>query len=161
MARTQSASPSNTRNTEKPAKSSRLTKSSRTSSSRSRQRPGAACHECRGRKVLCDRQQPICGACQTSDLTCQYTMVLAPRGPKPGYLKDLRTRLGLSPGPLLSPLDHKLSSTVAWLMPTFSMLTEYLIMLDTEGLTVTYRLDRRCSEPNHPATSTLAVSSIS
>ena len=138
MARTPPAQPvntRNTRNTEKAAKSKRLTKSKRTSpSSRSRQRPGPACQECRSRKVQCDRQQPVCGACQTSDLTCQYTMVLAPRGPKPGYLKDLRSRLGLFPTvSLLSPLDNNFSSMLAWLVPAFSILVGMFYSIGNKG----------------------------
>ncbi|KAH8754372.1 fungal-specific transcription factor domain-containing protein [Diaporthe sp. PMI_573] len=94
MAPTPLAKSGNTRNDGKAAKSRRPTDSNQaSSSSRSRQRPGAACHECRGRKLRCDRKQPICGACESSSLTCQYTTVLAPRGPKPGYLKDLQERL--------------------------------------------------------------------
>ncbi|KAK9491685.1 transcription factor [Lipomyces doorenjongii] len=59
---------------------------------RGRQRPGAACDECRRRKLRCDGQQPQCGVCQESGLVCEVTQ-RGVRGPKKGYLKALRNRV--------------------------------------------------------------------
>ncbi|KAK9319018.1 fungal-specific transcription factor domain-containing protein [Lipomyces orientalis] len=59
---------------------------------RGRQRPGAACDECRRRKLRCDGQQPPCGVCQESGLVCEVTQ-RGVRGPKKGYLKTLRNRV--------------------------------------------------------------------
>lgn len=64
---------------------------------RSRQRPGAACDECRRRKLRCDREQPKCGVCAESGVVCQTTAVGPPRGPKRGHLKVLQTRIGECP----------------------------------------------------------------
>ncbi|KAI0840337.1 fungal-specific transcription factor domain-containing protein [Hypoxylon sp. FL0890] len=60
-----------------------------------RQNPGAACEECRRRKVRCDRQQPSCGLCLSSGVQCQVTTPRPPRGPKRGYLKALQARIGI------------------------------------------------------------------
>ncbi|KAI1410605.1 hypothetical protein F5Y13DRAFT_181286 [Hypoxylon sp. FL1857] len=60
-----------------------------------RQNPGAACEECRRRKVRCDRQQPSCGLCLSSGVQCQVTTPRPPRGPKRGYLKALQARIGM------------------------------------------------------------------
>ncbi|OTA90740.1 hypothetical protein M434DRAFT_22754 [Hypoxylon sp. CO27-5] len=66
-----------------------------------RQNPGAACEECRRRKVRCDRQQPSCGLCLTSGVQCQVTTPRPPRGPKRGYLKALQARIATLEGTLL------------------------------------------------------------
>lgn len=67
-----------------------------TQRTRPRQKPGAACEECRRRKLRCDRRQPQCGSCQSTGVPCHTTTVRAARGPKPGYLKDLKARIGKS-----------------------------------------------------------------
>lgn len=67
-----------------------------TQRTRPRQKPGAACEECRRRKLRCDRRQPQCGSCQATGVPCHTTTVRAARGPKPGYLKDLKARIGKS-----------------------------------------------------------------
>ncbi|KAI2615227.1 hypothetical protein GGR54DRAFT_632321 [Hypoxylon sp. NC1633] len=66
-----------------------------------RQNPGAACEECRRRKVRCDRQQPSCGLCLSSGVQCQVTTPRPPRGPKRGYLKALQARIATLEGTLL------------------------------------------------------------
>ncbi|KAI0903560.1 fungal-specific transcription factor domain-containing protein [Ustulina deusta] len=59
----------------------------------SRQKPGAACEECRRKKVRCDRQRPQCGFCHTSGVECHVTALRPARGPKTGYLKGLQERI--------------------------------------------------------------------
>ena len=59
---------------------------------RKRQTPGAACVECRSRKLRCDRGQP-CGQCREAGIKCQVG-TCRPRGPKRGHLSALRTRIG-------------------------------------------------------------------
>ncbi|OTB07892.1 hypothetical protein M426DRAFT_265915 [Hypoxylon sp. CI-4A] len=71
------------------------------SSPPARQNPGAACEECRRRKVRCDRQQPSCGLCVSSGVQCQVTTPRPPRGPKRGYLKALQARIATLEGTLL------------------------------------------------------------
>ncbi|KAI0382683.1 hypothetical protein F5Y04DRAFT_287732 [Hypomontagnella monticulosa] len=71
------------------------------SSPPARQNPGAACEECRRRKVRCDRQQPSCGLCLSSGVQCQVTVPRPPRGPKRGYLKALQARIATLEGTLL------------------------------------------------------------
>lgn len=61
---------------------------------RPRQKYGAACEECRRRKLRCDRRRPQCGVCQASGMQCQVALSRALRGPKPGYIKDLQARIG-------------------------------------------------------------------
>ncbi|KAI1393302.1 uncharacterized protein F4822DRAFT_423771 [Hypoxylon trugodes] len=73
----------------------------KTSSPPARQNPGAACEECRRRKVRCDRQQPACGLCSSSGVQCQVTTPRPPRGPKRGYLKALQARIATLEGTLL------------------------------------------------------------
>ena len=60
-----------------------------------RQRPGAACEECRRRKLRCDGQKPQCGFCRESRVACEVDMHRALRGPKKGYLKVLKDRVGI------------------------------------------------------------------
>ncbi|KAG8414233.1 hypothetical protein J3459_014958 [Metarhizium acridum] len=62
-------------------------------SGRSRQKP--ACEECRRRKLRCDGQQPQCGVCKETGVVCEVNPVRAPRGPKRGYLKNLRNRVSM------------------------------------------------------------------
>jgi hypothetical protein len=57
-----------------------------------RQRTGAACEECRRRKLRCDGQQPQCGVCRESGLACEVTQRGA-RGPRKGDLRALRSRV--------------------------------------------------------------------
>ena len=64
------------------------------SSQKSRQKPGAACEECRRRKLRCDRQQPRCGLCETSGVACLVSECRPSRGPKRGYLSSLQSRIG-------------------------------------------------------------------
>lgn len=73
----------------------------KTSTPPTRQNPGAACEECRRRKVRCDRQQPACGLCLSSGVQCQVTTPRPPRGPKRGYLKALQARIATLEGTLL------------------------------------------------------------
>ncbi|KAK2592583.1 hypothetical protein QQS21_009728 [Conoideocrella luteorostrata] len=60
---------------------------------RGRQRP--ACEECRRRKLRCDGQQPQCSVCKETGVACEVNPVRAPRGPKRGYLKNLRNRVSM------------------------------------------------------------------
>ena len=62
--------------------------------SRSRQKPGSACEECRKRKLRCDRTHPSCGVCSDSGVTCTFRESRPPRGPKKGHLKALKSRIG-------------------------------------------------------------------
>ncbi|KAI1770474.1 fungal-specific transcription factor domain-containing protein [Hypoxylon cercidicola] len=73
----------------------------KSSTPQARQNPGAACEECRRRKVRCDRQQPSCGLCLSSGVQCQVTTPRPPRGPKRGYLKALQARIATLEGTLL------------------------------------------------------------
>ncbi|RYP78389.1 hypothetical protein DL771_000574 [Monosporascus sp. 5C6A] len=66
-----------------------------------RQRPGGACEECRGRKLRCDRQQPQCGLCAAAGVVCHVTTNRAPRGPKRGYLKAMQARIAALEGAVL------------------------------------------------------------
>lgn len=59
---------------------------------RGRQRPGAACDECRRRKLRCDGQQPQCSVCRDTEVVCEVTQRSA-RGPKKGHLKALKNRV--------------------------------------------------------------------
>lgn len=59
---------------------------------RGRQRPGAACDECRRRKLRCDGQHPQCGVCRETDVVCEVTQ-RGTRGPKKGHLKALKNRI--------------------------------------------------------------------
>ena len=58
-----------------------------------RQHDGAACEECRARKLRCDRVQPRCGTCQDLDLICITDPVRRPRGPKKGHVQALKSRI--------------------------------------------------------------------
>ncbi|KAJ5097763.1 fungal-specific transcription factor domain-containing protein [Penicillium angulare] len=62
------------------------------SETRGRQRPGAACDECRRRKLRCDGIQPQCGVCRDTNVICEVTQ-RAVRGPKKGHLKVLKNRI--------------------------------------------------------------------
>ncbi|KAJ5218167.1 fungal-specific transcription factor domain-containing protein [Penicillium cinerascens] len=64
----------------------------RATAPRGRQRPGAACDECRRRKLRCDGQQPQCGICQDTGAACEVTQ-RGVRGPKKGHLKALKNRI--------------------------------------------------------------------
>jgi hypothetical protein len=59
---------------------------------RGRQRPGAACDECRRRKLRCDGQHPQCGVCRDTDVVCEISQ-RGVRGPKKGHLKALKNRI--------------------------------------------------------------------
>ncbi|KAI0845064.1 hypothetical protein F5Y00DRAFT_273314 [Daldinia vernicosa] len=76
-----------------------------------RQNPGAACEECRRRKVRCDRQQPSCGLCLSSGVQCQITTPRPPRGPKRGYLKALQARIATLEGTLLQQQQQQQQSS--------------------------------------------------
>ncbi|PYI21535.1 hypothetical protein BO99DRAFT_380051 [Aspergillus violaceofuscus CBS 115571] len=82
---------------------------SRDSPPRKRQKPGAACEECRRRKLRCDRRQPQCGMCQASGVECLVITARSPRGPKRGYLKVLQARVATLENILL---QHQGQSTV-------------------------------------------------
>ncbi|KAF3771158.1 hypothetical protein M406DRAFT_217911, partial [Cryphonectria parasitica EP155] len=58
-----------------------------------RQQPGTACEECRKRKLRCDRGRPTCGTCFKNGIPCERSTKRLPRGPKKGFLKDLRTHI--------------------------------------------------------------------
>lgn len=62
---------------------------------RARQMLGAACEECRRRKLRCDRQRPRCSVCDESGVRCETSRSTGHRGPKKGYLKDLKSRVGM------------------------------------------------------------------
>ncbi|KAL2802925.1 fungal-specific transcription factor domain-containing protein [Aspergillus granulosus] len=66
-----------------------------------RQKPGAACEECRRRKLRCDRRQPQCRLCEASGVECQVITARQSRGPKRGYLKVLQDRIAALEGALL------------------------------------------------------------
>ena len=68
---------------------------------RSRQMSGAACDECRRRKLRCDRQRPQCSVCCESGVRCETDRSTGHRGPKKGYLKALKNRVGKEP-PILA-----------------------------------------------------------
>lgn len=61
---------------------------------RGRQRPGSACEECRRRKLRCDGQSSQCGVCRETGVECIIS-TNRPRGPKKGYLKALKDRVGM------------------------------------------------------------------
>ncbi|KAL4819970.1 fungal-specific transcription factor domain-containing protein [Aspergillus spinulosporus] len=72
-----------------------------TGSPKPRQKPGAACEECRRRKLRCDRRQPQCRLCEASGVECQVITARPSRGPKRGYLKVLQERIAALEGALL------------------------------------------------------------
>ncbi|KAH8769030.1 fungal-specific transcription factor domain-containing protein [Diaporthe sp. PMI_573] len=82
-----------------------------TQRTRPRQKPGAACEECRRRKLRCDRRQPQCGSCQSTGVPCHTTTVRAARGPKPGYLKDLKARIAALEGTLIQQAQQSARTT--------------------------------------------------
>ncbi|PWY75485.1 citrinin biosynthesis transcriptional activator CtnR [Aspergillus heteromorphus CBS 117.55] len=59
----------------------------------SRKRPGAACVECRRRKMRCDGKQPQCENCVNSGVECIFSPSNTRRGPKKGHLKSLQIRI--------------------------------------------------------------------
>ena len=61
---------------------------------RSRQRPGAACLECRNKKLKCDGKLPACGKCLDTGVACTGPATQEPRGPKRGHLKALQSKIG-------------------------------------------------------------------
>lgn len=73
-----------------------------------RQQPGLACEECRRRKARCDRGRPQCGICADAGRECVFVDKRAPRGPKKGQLKDLRSRVGMSGFGLYPKKGHPL-----------------------------------------------------
>lgn len=73
------------------------TSAGRSPPTQSRQKPGAACEECRRRKLRCDRQQPQCGTCVEDGVECTFSQSHSSRGPKRGHLKLLQTRIGAVP----------------------------------------------------------------
>ncbi|KAJ5290943.1 fungal-specific transcription factor domain-containing protein [Penicillium angulare] len=68
------------------------TESNPSTGAHGRQRPGAACDECRRRKLRCDGLQPQCGVCRETNVVCEVTK-RAVRGPKKGHLKVLKNRI--------------------------------------------------------------------
>lgn len=58
------------------------------------QRPGKACEECRRRKLKCNGAEPQCSVCADSGIECVVIREREARGPKKGYLKVLRDRIG-------------------------------------------------------------------
>ncbi|KAI1390588.1 fungal-specific transcription factor domain-containing protein [Hypoxylon trugodes] len=73
--------------------SRRDTSDDTTQEQRGRQLPGAACDQCRRRKLRCDRQKPQCGACETSGISCRVPDTKLTRGPKRGHLKTMQERI--------------------------------------------------------------------
>lgn len=59
-----------------------------------RQRPGKACEECRRRKLKCNGAEPQCSVCADSGVECVVIREREARGPKKGYLKVLKDRIG-------------------------------------------------------------------
>ncbi|KAK4234640.1 fungal-specific transcription factor domain-containing protein [Achaetomium macrosporum] len=70
-----------------------------------RQLPGAACEQCRKRKLRCDRQRPQCGTCADVGIICEVNNNRLARGPKKGDLKALRSRIAVALERRLS-IDH-------------------------------------------------------
>ncbi|KAL4915419.1 fungal-specific transcription factor domain-containing protein [Aspergillus aurantiobrunneus] len=60
---------------------------------RSRQSPGAACQECRRRKLRCDRKRPQCGLCAASGAVCQFKEIRPERARKKPNLDQLQQRM--------------------------------------------------------------------
>jgi len=58
------------------------------------ERATKACEECRRRKLRCDGQEPQCGVCRDAGATCEFNAGRALRGPKKGYFKELKDRVG-------------------------------------------------------------------
>lgn len=69
--------------------------SSQQTKHRPRQSPGAACEECRRRKLRCDRKTPQCGVCAASGTVCHFSLSRTERGPKKGNLLQLQQRVGM------------------------------------------------------------------
>ncbi|KAI1175017.1 hypothetical protein F4777DRAFT_588866 [Nemania sp. FL0916] len=69
-----------------------------TPASRTRQQPGAACDECRRRKLRCDRQRPRCSTCHLSGIQCVIPVTRPSRGPQRGYLRSLQGRIAALEG---------------------------------------------------------------
>ncbi|KAL2845499.1 fungal-specific transcription factor domain-containing protein [Aspergillus pseudoustus] len=59
---------------------------------RPRQSPGAACEECRRRKLRCDRKTPQCGVCASTGVVCKFNP-LRTRGAKKKNLQQLQQRM--------------------------------------------------------------------
>lgn len=78
--------------------------SSQQTKHRPRQSPGAACEECRRRKLRCDRKTPQCGVCAASGIVCHFSPSRTERGPRKGNLQHLQQRIGM-----LSKVIGKLS----------------------------------------------------
>ena len=73
--------------------------------SQSRQRAGAACEECRRRKLRCDGKQPQCEPCFEAGVQCVTPTNHPQRGPKRGHLKALQTRMGSASRRHIKSLD--------------------------------------------------------
>lgn len=58
------------------------------------ERASKACEECRRRKLRCDGREPQCGVCRDAGATCEFNAGRALRGPKKGYFKELKDRIG-------------------------------------------------------------------
>ncbi|KAF2966563.1 hypothetical protein GQX73_g6993 [Xylaria multiplex] len=100
--------------------------------SRPRQLPGAACGECRRRKLRCDRQKPRCSACQAADVGCIVPAAKPARGPKRGYLKTLQERISILEGVLKEHQRIPPSSPVT--EPAVSPSLDISAMKDMTGL---------------------------
>ena len=74
--------------------------------SQPRQRAGAACEECRRRKLRCDGKQPQCEPCFEAGVLCVTPTNHPQRGPKRGHLKALQTRMGIAPSHGIKSLNH-------------------------------------------------------
>ncbi|KAI9364951.1 hypothetical protein DFJ73DRAFT_619770 [Zopfochytrium polystomum] len=52
-----------------------------------------ACDACSRKKIRCDGAQPSCSNCKRSGIACTHTRVPRKRGPKPGNVSTLESRL--------------------------------------------------------------------
>ncbi|KAL4972119.1 fungal-specific transcription factor domain-containing protein [Aspergillus desertorum] len=60
---------------------------------RPRQSPGAACEECRRRKLRCDRKTPQCGVCAATGVVCQFNHTRGEQRSKKGNFQQLQQRM--------------------------------------------------------------------
>lgn len=79
-----------------PSLTASSTRSSACEKKPARQRPGAACLECRSKKLKCDGKPPQCGTCIASGTKCTPPTTQIQRGPKRGHLKILQNKISIS-----------------------------------------------------------------
>ncbi|KXT00043.1 hypothetical protein AC578_4864 [Pseudocercospora eumusae] len=61
----------------------------------SRQQAGAACEQCRERKLRCERGVTTCKHCKERGVECRRPSAGQPRGPKKGQVRMLQSRISL------------------------------------------------------------------